>query len=212
VPTEASPGAPAGTASDGEPKQPADAKPGVPPSALTGSVKVDIASVPELPGPKRDLAWWITTAGSVGIAALGLIVAFVSVVSQRQANSAAQATATREYASEVFIIQKQSSSTFEIENLARAPIYSVWLYPAAHDPLNLDTLDPCSVNSFSLTPTSRPVIYFKDEKGVSWERTISGTLQQSVNPSAVSALLPLGSESAFSRSIAVTTTTSPSCS
>jgi hypothetical protein len=205
-------GASAAAASDGEPQQPADASPGVPSIAVTGPVEVDITHVRDLPGPKRDLAWWITTAGSVGIAALGLIVAFAAVVYQRQANSTAQANATTEYASQVFIIQKQTSATFEIENLARAPIYSVWLYPAAREPLSLDTLNPCSVNSVTLAPASKPVIYFKDAKGVSWERTISGTLRQAVNPSALSALLPLGLESAFSHRISITTTTSPSCS
>lgn len=203
---------PAEDAPGAEQQKPADASPGVPPSAVAGPVQVDIVRVSELPGPKRDLAWWITTAGSVGIAALGLIVAFTSVVFQRQASSTEQANATRQYASEVFIIQKGNSSTFEIENLARAPIYSVWLYPAARDPRSLRTLGPCSVSSFTLTPTSKPVIYFKDAKNVSWERTISGALQQAVNPSAVSALLPLGVESAFSRSISITTTTSASCS
>lgn len=139
-------------------------------------------------------------------------MAFVSVVLQHQSNSAAQSSATRTYASGVFIIQEQSSASFEIENLVRAPVYSVWLYPAPHDPLSLGTLRPCSVSSFTLAPTSKPVIYFKDANGVGWERTISGTLRQSVNPSSVASLLPLGSESAFSRTIGVTTTTSPSCS
>lgn len=177
-------------------------------------MQVDIVHVPEQPEPKRDLAWWITTLGSVVIGAFGLIVAFAAVVLQHQSNSAAQSSTKTADAAGVFIIQAQGSSTFEIEDLVRAPIYSVWLYPAAHDPLSLGTLKPCSVNSFTLAPSSKPVIYFKDANGVSWERTISGALQQSVNPSSVGPLLPLGIESAFSRSgsISFTTTTSASCS
>jgi hypothetical protein len=212
VPTNALPGAPTDAASGGEPQQPPDADTGVPSSPATGPVKVELVSVPDPPEPKKDLASRITNLGSFVITALALIVAFVSVVYQRQSNDAAQASAQSADAAEVFIIQQQSSSTFEIEDLARAPIYSVWLYPAPHDPLSLGTLRSCSISTFVLTPASKPVIYFKDANGVSWERTISGKLQHAVNPSSVVALLPLGAESAFSRSISVITTTSSSCS
>jgi hypothetical protein len=150
--------------------------------------------------------------GSVVIAALALVVAFASVVLQRQSNSATQSNNMRAEASLVSIIQEQGGSTFDIDNLARSPIYSVWLFPAPREPRSVGTLPPCSISSVVLTPASSPVIYFKDANGVSWERTISGTLQQSVNPSSLASFLPLASESVLSERINVTTTTSPSCS
>lgn len=190
----------------------ADASPGEPPSPVTGPVKVDIVSVSDLPAPKKDMAWWITTAGSVFIGGLALIVAFVSLVFQHQSNAAAQSSATRADASLVSIIQEQGSSTFEIENRAQKPIYSVFLYPVAHDPENMGTLGPCTISSVLLTSTDKPVIYFKDASGVSWERTISGQLLQAVNPSSLAALAPPGIAAALSRHIAFTTTPAPSCS
>jgi hypothetical protein len=177
----------------------------------SGPVQVDIVSVAGLPSPKRDAGWLFTTAGPVVIAAFGLIVAFVALVYQHEANSAAQSSATRAEASLVSIVQVHGGATFDIDDLGPTPIYSVWLYPVPRDPRSVGMLPPCSVSSVVLTPASKPSIYFKDANGVSWERTISGTLRQAVNPSSAFSLLPLSTESALSASLAVNTTKTSGC-
>jgi hypothetical protein len=165
----------------------------------TGPVKVEIVQVPPPPGPTRGAGWWITTVGSVVIPALALAIAFVSLVYQHEADRAEQSTTARAYASQVSLVQETGSSIFEIENLAHAPIYSVWLQPATHGLESLGTLPPCSISTVSLTPTSKPTIYFRDANQVGWKLTINGYLQPSVDPSSIIDLLPQSIASGLAR-------------
>jgi hypothetical protein len=168
------------------------------PPGETDPVRVEVIQVP---GPKKDAGWWITTVGSVFIPALALAVAFVALLDQHGAEQAAQAAAARTYASQVSFFQDPPGSpAFKIENSASAPIHSVLLQSAVHQHLDsLGTLPPCMTFTVNLPPASSPVIYFRDANGIGWELPLGGVAQPSVDPSAILAVLPLSAVSSLSR-------------
>jgi hypothetical protein len=161
------------------------------PAQGIGPVKVEIVRVAE---PRKEAGWWVTTFGTVVIAAAALAVAIVSLVDQHTSEQAAQAAAARTYASQVaFFSEPAGSSVFKIENGAPAPITSVLLLPDPHQHLdNIGTLAHCTTVSITLSPTSKPTIYFRDANGIGWELPAGGIAQQSADPSALLALLPIG--------------------
>jgi hypothetical protein len=154
-------------------------------------VKVEIVRVAE---SRKDAGWWVATFGTVVIATAALAVAILSLADQHTSEQAAQAAAARTYASQVaFFADPAGSSVFKIENGAPAPITSVLLLPDPHQRLDsLGTLAHCTTVTVALSPASKPIIYFRDANGIGWELPSGGVAQQSTDPSAVLALLPVG--------------------
>jgi hypothetical protein len=155
-----------------------------------------------LPAQKRDVGWWFSTIGPVVIAALALLVAFVSLLDQQKADDIAQAAQTltaRTDASEVFFSSTPNvKSQFIIDNRAGTPITSVLVQPTAHGVL--DRLEPvagCTEVTLTLGSATTPVIYFRDANGQSWEEMVNGVPEPFANPSALIFLLPAGDVSSL---------------
>jgi hypothetical protein len=158
-------------------------------------VKVNVVQLP--PGPQKDAGWWISTTGPLVIGALALIVAFSTLVIQRQGNQNAQAAINSAAASDVSVNQVGKTADFEIENLAHSGIHSVWLQPAPPPGLvGLLPIGPCSMTTVTLTTASKPVVYFVDSANRSW-KIVNGVLQPAANPSAVIDLLAPGIRSSI---------------